>query len=767
MNFEDRFIQIENGLKGSIEQKDGPQQFLEVIKDMKDSMKGLEEMGTDLELVFRRVLTDLLSVKAAEKKSLEEAGVLRFLNFTIDYSLLETQQKEKPVLISGKLPYLVLEDVLDGSPLASCKEVWALMESRTMDLTTAQLFQRGKLILLRICNSLLRRLSKTSETEFCGRVLLYLAAAYPLSERSAVNVTGKANTANITTFEEEEEFKQAMVAAQAEKNSAEKTETDPDAMDTSEEKQTKKSTEGGTVVDYPFYRAFWGIQSFFCDPSKGGQSKALLDELAANMDSVLTAFEANSFSAEDLTAARERFEMVTGKTPTKKKRRKSSMGSAAMASSALTYKGLAAPGKYLTDSQLMHLQLTDPQLRLAYLTQFLLISQFLAKMKGLAAGLKPEVTLKPLEKRARSLLEKTPPNGKEYLQILEHILAQEVGWMEWKANGCKPYEKYGNDQLASKCELKGATGKLKRRKRPTSVLKPSTINGNKKLWTLSADKMKEGLMAQAMKMAENKPELNKFLEPYEDAMDPEAGIEDEYHPKHDVVFCWRGLRLLAEEHLSFFSDMSDGDLAKGITRLCQTQGRPVPGQKKETEPPANPSASEAETEEPTTEKEEKSEAASTEKDEAAMETEDAADQEKSSEKETVDEETNGHADSEVKETSEEDASKDEVSKEEASKEEPSKEEPSKEEPSKEDETMADKEDDTAAEKEDDTEEADDEPDSKLKAARATRGGAKKKKTPVKKITAKKQNTATKKKAPAKKTKSKDDKMEVEEAAEEK
>ena len=37
--------------------------------------------------------------------------------------------------------------------------------------------------LLRICNDLLRRLSRTQNTVFCGRILLFLAKFFPFSER--------------------------------------------------------------------------------------------------------------------------------------------------------------------------------------------------------------------------------------------------------------------------------------------------------------------------------------------------------------------------------------------------------------------------------------------------------------------------------------------------------------------------------------------------------------------------------------------------------
>lgn len=62
--------------------------------------------------------------------------------------------------------------------------------------------------MLKTCNSLLRKLSKSCDTEFCGRILLFLATIYPISERSALNVMGKVNVGNMTYFEDRETFLQ-------------------------------------------------------------------------------------------------------------------------------------------------------------------------------------------------------------------------------------------------------------------------------------------------------------------------------------------------------------------------------------------------------------------------------------------------------------------------------------------------------------------------------------------------------------------------------
>jgi len=53
--------------------------------------------------------------------------------------------------------------------------------------------QKGKaLIVLRTLNDLLRRLSKMGlNTIFCGRILTFLSAVFPLGERSGVNLRGE------------------------------------------------------------------------------------------------------------------------------------------------------------------------------------------------------------------------------------------------------------------------------------------------------------------------------------------------------------------------------------------------------------------------------------------------------------------------------------------------------------------------------------------------------------------------------------------------
>lgn len=52
-------------------------------------------------------------------------------------------------------------------------------------------------------NDLLKRLSRTVDTNFCGRILILLAKSLPLTEKSGLNLISQFNTANTTIYEEE------------------------------------------------------------------------------------------------------------------------------------------------------------------------------------------------------------------------------------------------------------------------------------------------------------------------------------------------------------------------------------------------------------------------------------------------------------------------------------------------------------------------------------------------------------------------------------
>ena len=91
--------------------------------------------------------------------------------------------------------FVAAEQVFEASTVEACARVFSWVERARERLSAEALWRRGKLTMLRTCNDLARRLSKgkTSDVVLRGRVSLLLAALYPLSERSALNVSGAYN----------------------------------------------------------------------------------------------------------------------------------------------------------------------------------------------------------------------------------------------------------------------------------------------------------------------------------------------------------------------------------------------------------------------------------------------------------------------------------------------------------------------------------------------------------------------------------------------
>jgi THO complex subunit 1 len=102
--------------------------------------------------------------------------------------------------------YKVLEDVMEAQTISTYEKMWDLVEERKDKLSTRDIHSetgrptKAALCLLRMCNALLRRVSKTHNSVFCGRILVFLSFTFALSERSAVNLTGKVSWFELRTL---------------------------------------------------------------------------------------------------------------------------------------------------------------------------------------------------------------------------------------------------------------------------------------------------------------------------------------------------------------------------------------------------------------------------------------------------------------------------------------------------------------------------------------------------------------------------------------
>ncbi|KAI9011547.1 THO complex subunit 1 transcription elongation factor-domain-containing protein [Gaertneriomyces semiglobifer] len=335
------------------------------------------------------------------------------------------------------LPFSVIEDLLDVLTIPSASRIISYLESRSAVLTSDIDPSRGKgLILLRFCNEMLRRLSKTKNNVLSGRILTFMANTFPLSERSGVNLRGEFNTKNVTSFDE--------------------------------------NGEGLEDAKREFYTTFWGLQKYFTNPLLLTQPEHF-ETLKTGMDVVLDRFdEINKQGASGLGKGNDR--VRTGADGRKRK-----AGSEEDDAEKHDSDDYFFP-KFLTSPNLFELELSDPSFRRHMVSQFCILLQYLSMLSAdekasqnqaatatnlsststptpASTTVAPNVvinksvanpyTLTPEQEswvritrtRAAKISELIHPNGKQFGRNLSTVVTHERGWVEWKNKSCPTYER--------------------------------------------------------------------------------------------------------------------------------------------------------------------------------------------------------------------------------------------------------------------------------------------------------------------------------------
>lgn len=152
------------------------------------------------------------------------------------------------------MPVMMLSDIFDTITLDKCEKLFTYVED-SMSIWKEELFFTAcKNNLLRMCNDLLRKLSRSQQTVFCGRILLFLAKFFPFSEKSGLNIVSEFNLDNCTEFgnENNDDLNDSFTA----KN-------DDNVEDDNNDKNDTKMQ-----IDYNLYRKFWALQDFFRNPNQ-------------------------------------------------------------------------------------------------------------------------------------------------------------------------------------------------------------------------------------------------------------------------------------------------------------------------------------------------------------------------------------------------------------------------------------------------------------------------------------------------------------------
>ncbi len=187
--------------------------------------------------------------------------------FDILAILADNMECDPPLL------FWLIEELLDSQTIAGCRKVFDYLESRR-ERITAKYFNSTKLVILRMCNDLLRRLSRADDTSFCGRVFIFLFQVFPLGDKSSVNLRGEYHVENVTTYDE------TPAAPAEDKVGGDAMDVDATATDTAKKSGADKRPNIDFAALYP---VFWSLQASFSqpkrlfDPAHFGQFRSAMD----------------------------------------------------------------------------------------------------------------------------------------------------------------------------------------------------------------------------------------------------------------------------------------------------------------------------------------------------------------------------------------------------------------------------------------------------------------------------------------------------------
>ncbi|KAK3886475.1 hypothetical protein Pcinc_009346 [Petrolisthes cinctipes] len=454
------------------------------------------------------------------------------------------------------LPVLVLSDAFDTLTIGQCEKLFGFVEDNVSVWKEDQFFAPCKNSVLRMCNDLLRRLSRSQNTDFCGRILLFLARFFPFSERSGLNLVSEFNLENVTSFTN---------------------------VETDDEEEAGRPVgdmgDGAPRLDYTLYTKFWSLQDFFRNPVQCFQ-KAPWKVFTLYCNDVLEAFK--SFKLDN----------VQSSTSARLSRSLSQPAASSDTPQADQYFA-----KYLTNQKLLDLQFSDANFRRYVLLQVLILAHYLtSNIKFKQENLTEEQAawVAKTEALVYTLLEETPPDGHKFVSTVKHILKREDMWSGWKNDGCPEFKKpevvdktkaRQNGKGDEKEEGEGRVGRRVRQKRKVSDMVRDADSRGKfsmgnaemtRLWNIHPNNL------EACKSPERDfvPALETYFTPAIEQLSPKSDLPEGDKLVNDSNFGWRGLRLLACRSPHFFTHSASpiATLPEYLTTMIRKLAKDLPSQ---------------------------------------------------------------------------------------------------------------------------------------------------------------------------------------------
>ncbi|KAF2712635.1 hypothetical protein K504DRAFT_464705 [Pleomassaria siparia CBS 279.74] len=465
-------------------------------------------------------------------------------------------------LSSQQLVLLLIEELLDSQSISGCRYVFSYLESRR-EAIIANNNKNKDLVILRLCNELLRRLSRAEDPVFCGRVYIFMFQSFPLGDKSSVNLRGNFHVENVTTFEEylqdsmQDGNQMQVDEGRTEEKVKDQVNTGDAAAKPAESESIDKEKSDTMDID-TLYPVFWSLQHSFSNPPRLFEEENF-KQFQQSLEATLTKFK----EAETVSATAD-LDRKKGAKPRAEDEFASTFNP-----------------KYLTSRDLFKLELSDLAFQRHILVQALILIDFLLTLtdkskkkpyyanaqKAMqysftlgeedtewALGIKTSIT--------NYLQEGT--EGKFYYRMVDTVLSRDKNWVRWKMENCHPFTRdrvSPPDCLGAKS---GAQGAVK-----SHVLK--LVNQSRGLEYMSTDNAQRRLAK--LKEADSfiLPSAESYAKSIQMAdLDLEMATTEEERQELEEKkssSTWRGLRLSSKNRLRSFDRAEDGK--GGLERLFQ------------------------------------------------------------------------------------------------------------------------------------------------------------------------------------------------------
>ncbi|WFD43440.1 hypothetical protein MPSI1_002102 [Malassezia psittaci] len=356
---------------------------------------------------------------------------------------------EHASIVDAALPLTALEEWMEQATTLECSELFLYLETNPDRFTKGMVATSGKgLVLLRLCNELLRRLSSSyrPHTVLSGRVLSFVSMHFPINERSGVNLKGEFHTEN---------YKPVTSIANQHDSALD---NDGLTEQSSASNDSNTPTTPASYASHPeFYSLFWNLQKCFAHPvvlvaeSNDEQlpfaNAAKAMQLSNSDDTQMQIFQ----KAADCVLSVLQYHNKNESVPSQR-----------------VYTEVASESEvfpsYLKGASLLKYELGDPLFRRHILTQFLILFQYLLGCspsshdryatwtnKALVPGAELNESDEKWTRRAwrhvQTQLRDTGTDGREYLAMVLQILRKESCWLNWKAIGAPALEKAPSEPL--------------------------------------------------------------------------------------------------------------------------------------------------------------------------------------------------------------------------------------------------------------------------------------------------------------------------------